>query len=95
MTIDQDEVKKVATLARLTITPSEEKEFATQLNSILEYFDQLKQLDTSEVEPTTRAISMNNITREDIQISNQDRELLLNSAPQREDNFFKVPQIMG
>lgn len=95
MIIDKEEVKKVAHLARLKITPEEEEELTTQLSSILEYFQQLSELDTDDVPPTTRAIDVSNITREDVQIDNQDQESLLNAAPEREDEFFRVPQIMG
>ena len=95
MSISQAEVKKVANLARLNITEKEEQEFGTQLNAILEYFDQLSELDTSKVEPTTRAIDVSNIMRSDVQETYENRESLLNSAPSRDDDFFKVPQIMG
>lgn len=95
MIINKEEVKKVAHLARLEITPQEEEELTTQLSSILEYFQQLSELDTTDVPPTTRAIDVSNITREDIQKTYEDQESLLNSAPEREENFFRVPQIMG
>ena len=52
--IDREEVRKVANLARLELTPEEEEEqFTSQLNGILDYFEQLSELDTSNVEPTT------------------------------------------
>ncbi len=95
MSISQEEVKKVANLARLDITEKEEQEFVGQLNAILEYFDQLSELNTDEVEPTTRAIDVSNIMRTDVQKTYEDRESLLDSAPSRDDDFFKVPQIMG
>lgn len=95
MSISQEEVKKVANLARLEISEQEEQEFGTQLNAILEYFDQLSELDTSEVEPTTRAIDVSNIMRSDVQTTYEDREGLLENAPSRDDDFFRVPKIMG
>jgi aspartyl-tRNA(Asn)/glutamyl-tRNA(Gln) amidotransferase subunit C len=95
MSLSKEEVKKVANLARLEITEKEEEEFAPQLNAILDYFEQLKELDTENVQPTTRAIEVSNITREDTQFTYEDRESLLNSAPEREDDFFRVPKILG
>lgn len=95
MSLSKEEVKKVANLARLQITEKEEEEFAPQLNAILDYFEQLKELDTDNVQPTTRAIKVSNVTRTDTQVTYEDRESLLNSAPEREDDFFRVPKILG
>ncbi|BAQ65885.1 Asp-tRNA(Asn)/Glu-tRNA(Gln) amidotransferase subunit GatC [Geminocystis sp. NIES-3709] len=95
MSLSKEEVKKVANLARLQITTAEEEEFAPQLNAILDYFEQLKELDTENVQPTTRAIELSNITREDKQTTYEDRESLLNCAPEREEDFFRVPKIMA
>ena len=93
--IDREQVKKVANLARLEITPEEEEEFTTQLNSILDYFDQLSELDTDDVAPTTRAIETSNITRADQLEPFTDRQALLESAPEQEGGYFRVPQIMA
>ncbi|MBF2058238.1 MAG: Asp-tRNA(Asn)/Glu-tRNA(Gln) amidotransferase subunit GatC [Cyanobacterium sp. T60_A2020_053] len=95
MSISKEEVKKVANLARLEISSTEEEEFGLQLNSILDYFEQIDQLDTSTVEPTTRAIDVSNIMRPDKKRPSPEKESLLDSAPAREDDFFRVPQIMG
>ncbi len=95
MSLSQAEVKKVANLARLYLTEGEETAFAPQLSAILDYFEQLKELDTDNVEPTTRAIDVNNITREDVQSTYEDRESLLKSAPERDDDFFQVPKILA
>lgn len=93
--IDLEQVKKVAHLARLELTPEEEQQFTTQLSSILAYVEQLNELDTTEVPPTTRAIDVNNITREDQCHPYPKQEALLDQAPEREDTFFRVPQIMS
>lgn len=95
MSLSREEVKKVANLARLEITPEEEANFAIQLSSILDYFAQIEELNTDKVQPMTRAIEVVNITREDKQVTNSERENILNSAPEREDDFFRVPKIMG
>ncbi|ELS03991.1 glutamyl-tRNA(Gln) and/or aspartyl-tRNA(Asn) amidotransferase, C subunit [Xenococcus sp. PCC 7305] len=93
--IDREEVKKVANLARLDITSEEEEQFTTQLNSILDYFDQLSELDTEDVAPTTRAIETSNITRTDTLKPFPDKQALLDSAPEQEDDYFRVPKIMA
>ncbi|NEQ27060.1 MAG: Asp-tRNA(Asn)/Glu-tRNA(Gln) amidotransferase subunit GatC [Microcoleus sp. SIO2G3] len=93
--IDREQVHKVAHLARLDLTPDEETQFTTQLSDILEYFEQLSELDTSNVEPTTRAIDVSNVTRPDRHQTDAAREQILDSAPDREGEFFKVPKIMG
>jgi len=93
--IDRDQVRKVAHLARLELTPQEEKTFTTQLSSILEYFDQLSELDVSGVQPTTRAIDVSNVVRIDNLQPFPDREALLNGAPDRDGDFFKVPKIIN
>lgn len=99
MLIDRDQVRKVAHLARLELTEAEEEQFTSQLSSILEYFQQLSELDTDTVEPTTRAIDVSNVTRIDQLQPYPERELIMENAPEREDSmqgeFFKVPQIMG
>ena len=93
--IDREQVQKVAHLARLDLTPEEEEKFTSQLSSILEYFEQLSELDTDDVPPTTRAIDISNITRRDELQSDIERLALLNEAPEREDDFFRVPQILS
>lgn len=93
--IDIDQVRKVASLARLELSEAEEQQFTGQLNSILDYVQQLDELDTTDVPPTTRAIEVSNITRPDRLVTFADREDILNSAPDREEDFFKVPKIMG
>ena len=93
--IDREQVKKVAHLARLDITPDEEAEFTGQLNDILGYFEQLSELDTENVAPTTRAIEVINITRSDELEPFPHKDALLASAPEQEGQYFRVPKIMA
>lgn len=93
--IDREQVKKVAHLARLEITSEEEEQFTTQLNSILDYFEQLSELNTDNVQPTTRAIEISNITRPDKLEPFPNKTDLLSSAPQQDGNYFRVPKIMA
>lgn len=93
--IDIDQVRKVANLARLQLTEAEQQQFTGQLNRILEYVQQLDELDTTDITPTTRAIEVSNITRPDRLEVFAEREAILASAPDREEDFFKVPKILG
>ncbi|MEO1429236.1 MAG: Asp-tRNA(Asn)/Glu-tRNA(Gln) amidotransferase subunit GatC [Cyanobacteria bacterium J06632_19] len=93
--IDREQVRKVAHLARLELTAEEEEQFTAQLGDILDYFEQLSELDVTDVPPTTRAIDVKNVTREDNLQPYANREEILESAPDREDEYFKVPKIMS
>jgi aspartyl-tRNA(Asn)/glutamyl-tRNA(Gln) amidotransferase subunit C len=93
--LDREQVKKVAHLARLEITPEEEEMFTTQLGSILDYFEQLKELNTDDVPPTTRAIEISNITRRDELKPFPDKQALLEQAPEQDGDYFRVPQILN
>ena len=72
--IDLEQVRKVAQLARLELTSDEEAILPEQLSGILDYVEQLSELDTTDVEPTTRAIDVSNIFREDTQKTFGDRD---------------------
>ena len=91
--LDRAQVQKVAHLARLQLTPEEEEKFTTQLSSILDYFELLSELDVTDVQPTTRAIEVSNVMRVDRE-QPYSREDILNGAPDREGEFFKVPKIV-
>jgi len=95
--IDREQVRHVARLGRLQLTENEEIAFTKQLDGILDYFQQLNELDPllEGVEPTTRAVNTVNITRPDLLQPFGDREILLDCAPDREEDFFRVPQIMA
>jgi aspartyl-tRNA(Asn)/glutamyl-tRNA(Gln) amidotransferase subunit C len=93
--IDRDEVRKVALLARLAMNETEEAQFTEQIGKILQYVEQMNELDVTNVEPTTRAIDSSNVTRTDELRVYPDREALLAEAPQPEGDFFRVPQIMS
>jgi aspartyl-tRNA(Asn)/glutamyl-tRNA(Gln) amidotransferase subunit C len=88
------DVKYVAHLARLALTPDEEKKLASQLGNILGYIEKLKELDVAGVEPTAHAVPMVNVTRPDeIQPSLPHDEALRN-APAQANGLFIVPKIV-
>jgi aspartyl-tRNA(Asn)/glutamyl-tRNA(Gln) amidotransferase subunit C len=92
--IDREQIRKVAHLARLELTEAEEEQFTTQVGSILEYFEQLSELDTENIKPTTRAIEVSNVTRPDELQPFTDLPSIMAGAPDVEGDFFKVPKIM-
>jgi aspartyl-tRNA(Asn)/glutamyl-tRNA(Gln) amidotransferase subunit C len=93
--LDREQVRKVAHLARLDVTPAEEEQLSVQLSQILDYFEQLNELDTTNVMPTTRAIELSNITRSDRLNPFPYKEDLLEQAPERDDDYFRVPKILS
>ncbi|MFA4905128.1 MAG: Asp-tRNA(Asn)/Glu-tRNA(Gln) amidotransferase subunit GatC [Candidatus Margulisiibacteriota bacterium] len=88
------DVEAVAKLARLGLTPEEKKLFSEQLSRILEHADTLKKLDTDKVEPTSHAIPMKNVLREDKAIPCVNVDDIMLNAPQAEEHMFKVPRIV-
>ena len=92
--ISSDEVKKVARLARLELNESEIEQHAKQLEKILEYINQLEKINTENIPCTTRAIEVVNVLRKDQKKDYANAEELLDLAPSRENNFFKVPKII-
>jgi aspartyl-tRNA(Asn)/glutamyl-tRNA(Gln) amidotransferase subunit C len=93
--ITADDVRKVAQLARLELPEEKIATYTGQLERILDYVAHLEQVDTEGVPPTTRAVEVVNVSREDTVQPTPVREDLLALAPQREGDFFRVPQILG
>jgi len=94
MKITKQEVDHVALLARLKFSETEKERFTTQLNTILEYMDKLKELDTTQVEPTFHALARTNVFREDQVLSSNPQDLSLSNAPDADRGFFRVPKII-
>ena len=92
--ITEDQVKKVADLARLKLNTNQVKHHAEQIEKILDYVNQLEKIDTKGVPCTTRAIEVINVLRKDANDKFDGREELLDLAPSRENDFFKVPKIV-
>ena len=88
------EIEHVARLARLELSAAEKEEFTGQLNEILNFVEQLNQIDTTGIEPTAHAMQINNVYRPDQVKPSLDLEQALSNAPDRIDNFFKVPKTL-
>ena len=92
--ISRGEVSKVAQLARLKLNDEQIDNHATQIEKILDYINQLEKIDTNNVPCTTRAIEVTNVLRNDENEIYKNKDEILNLAPSREDDFFKVPKII-
>ena len=92
--ISKEQVKKVAELARIDLNSEEIAHHSEQLEKILEYINQLEKIDTENVPCTTRAIEVVNVFRKDLNEKFDKGESILDLAPSREGDFFKVPKII-
>lgn len=88
------DIEKVARLARLELSEDEKVTFANQLEQILTYMEQLNRLDTTGVEPTSHAIPIYNVFREDEVKPSFAQEEVLATAPDEGEGHFKVPRII-
>jgi aspartyl-tRNA(Asn)/glutamyl-tRNA(Gln) amidotransferase subunit C len=88
------DVKYVAHLARLALTPAEEQKIGAQLGNILGYIEKLRELDVSQVEPTAHAVPMTNVTRPDEIRPSLSNEEALRNAPAKANGLFLVPKIV-
>ena len=93
--ISADDVRKVAKLARLDLPEDRIATYTGQLESILEYVSQLEQVDTQGIPETTRAVEVTNVSRKDGVDPTSVREEILDQAPLREGDFFRVPKILA
>lgn len=94
MKISEQDIKTVANLSRLRIREEEAEDVIFQLNKILTYVENLQAIDTTNIEPTTYALPMQNVFREDKIKPSLARELALSNAPLKEDGYFKVPRVL-
>ena len=94
MAAPEIDVKYVAHLARLQLTPAEEQKFGEQLEHILGYVEKLKELDVAGVEPTAHAMPLVNVTRPDEVRPSLPHEEATGNAPARANGLFLVPKIV-
>lgn len=92
--MDRDELRKIAELARITLSEEERERFAEELTSILEYFDQLQQVDTSGVSPASHAADLEGPLRADRSHHYARPAELLRESESSEGDFFVVPRIL-
>jgi aspartyl-tRNA(Asn)/glutamyl-tRNA(Gln) amidotransferase subunit C len=94
MALSAEEVAKVALLARLRVSPEELATFTGQLNSIVDYVAQLRELDTADVEPLAHGVEVRNVFRDDVRGESLPREDALANAPKRNAENFLVPAVL-
>lgn len=95
MKVDYSEVEHVAMLARIALTDREKDLYTEQLSAILEFFDTLKEIDTTNVKPTSHVLEIINVVRNDDVQASLDIEETLQNAPDASGRFFSVPKILG
>ena len=88
------DIKYVAHLARIALSPDEEKKLATQLGGILAYIEKLNTLDVTSIEPTAHAVPLVNITRADEVQSSLPHEEALRNSPRQANGLFIVPKVV-
>ena len=94
MKVTEQDIKTVANLSRLRISGDESAEVISQLDKFLTYVENLQSIDTTNIEPTTYALPMQNVFRADVVKPSLDRELAISNAPLAEDGYFKVPRVL-
>ncbi len=94
MSITRKDVEHVANLARLELTESEKEQFERQLSAILKYAEKLNELNTTDVPPTSHAMPLSNVMREDKARTSLPRNKVFQNAPEEEDDQFKVPAVI-
>ncbi len=92
--IDDEQVRRIAHLARLNLTDEEVQQLGSQLSSILDYMQTLDELDTDGIEPTAHPLPVRNVFREDETTASLGTSRVLANAPATDAPFFKVPKVL-
>ena len=96
MELSREQIEHIAKLARLDLTAAEIKTLGKELSAVFGYIDQLKEVDTSAVEPTAQVTGLNNVWREDTvtEWDDNERQAALKEAPHKEGDFLKVKRVI-
>jgi aspartyl-tRNA(Asn)/glutamyl-tRNA(Gln) amidotransferase subunit C len=94
MSLTRDQVEHIAGLARLALTEEEKTLYQEQLSAILDYADQLKQVDTSAIPPTATVLPLRSVMRADAVTPSLSREAVLANAPNAQDNCFTAQAVL-
>ncbi len=94
MKITKELILHIAELSHLKLKEDEIEKFQIELNQILEYVDNLNEIDTSSIEPLSHPLPIVNVFREDRVEKSITREEALKNAPEATDEFFKVPKVI-
>ena len=91
--ISIEEVGRVAQLARIELTSAEKEKFSRDLSAILDYVDQLDEIDVSTVAPTSQVTGLKNVLRQDVVVGFDQAQLLVRLASTRQENYIKVKSV--
>jgi aspartyl-tRNA(Asn)/glutamyl-tRNA(Gln) amidotransferase subunit C len=89
-----EEVEHIAWLARIELSEEEKKVFTSQLNTILDYFHIIDEVDTKETKPTLHILDLINVFREDVIEDSLPTDIALANAPMKDRGYFKAPKIL-
>ncbi|MCZ7399230.1 MAG: Asp-tRNA(Asn)/Glu-tRNA(Gln) amidotransferase subunit GatC [Candidatus Methanoperedens sp.] len=95
--IAKKDLEHIAWLSRLELSEEDMEKYTPRLNSVLDYFGELDEVDTEGVEPTYHVLPINNVFREDeinAPAKSLTQEEALSNAPKKQDGFFKAPRMM-
>lgn len=95
MSVSKEDVEKIAKLAKLKFSDEELENFTPQMNEILNYMDKLNELDTENVEPLSHPVEQINVFREDKLKQSISTEDALKNSPVKDEQYFKVPKVIG
>lgn len=93
MSLSIEEVRKIAQLARIKLSPSEEKRHAETISTVLDFVAQLNEVDTEGVEPTAQVTGLEDVSREDVSRVCDHKKELMAQMPKVENNLLKVPAV--
>ena len=94
LNIEREDVRRLATLARLPLTPEDEATCVTHVQTVLSYVAMLSNVNTDGIEPTAHAVEVPARMREDRVTNQPNTDALLHNAPARMENFFVVPGVI-
>ncbi len=95
--IAKKDLEHMAWLARLELSEEDKEKYTPKLNSVLDYFSEIDEVDTEGVEPTYHVLQLSNVFREDevnVPTGSLSQEEVLSNAPKKQDGFFKAPRMM-
>jgi aspartyl-tRNA(Asn)/glutamyl-tRNA(Gln) amidotransferase subunit C len=94
MKLSREEVVHIAALARMGMSEADIERAREQLSNILENFEVLKEVDTTDVPPTTQSINLQNVMRDDVSAPSLPAEDIMANAPDREEDLFKLRAVL-
>ena len=94
MIVGKEDIRHVADLARLALSEEELEQYTMQMNDLLQYVEKLNALDTKEVVPSSHAMELSNVFREDVVMESLKPEEALANAPSSARDSFRVPRII-